>query len=298
MLPRRGRGWRSWPHHGLFYGTLALFAVTTIPQLVVDSVQLKVVIPWGGREIKMYGAIAMIPYYVGFALFVFLAARTRYKAPFYLYMAAILCGLSVLAKGLAGLGLPLIVFVAYLAFTWNWRRLNRAQLRYGDRRVADRVRGRRGAVAPRDDDPPRRRVLERAVRRQPLAADGHRPPRRPRHVRVLRARARLRPAALDRAGARGAGLGGHAAPAAQAVARARSTPADARKQGIIWLGAIWFVAAYAVVSLSMTKFHHYVLPAIPGLAIVSAASSTTCARRRRGGPRRWRRWSACRCWRW
>ena len=59
----------------------------------------------------MYGAVAMIPYYVGFALFVFLAARTRYKAPFYLYMAAILCGLSVLAKGLAGLGLPVIVFV-------------------------------------------------------------------------------------------------------------------------------------------------------------------------------------------
>ena len=42
-----------------------------------------------------------------------------------------MCGLSVLAKGLAGLGLPVIVFVAYLAFTGNWRRLNRAQLRYG-----------------------------------------------------------------------------------------------------------------------------------------------------------------------
>ena len=42
-----------------------------------------------------------------------------------------MCGLSVLAKGLAGLGLPVIVFVAYLAFTGNWRRLQRAQLRYG-----------------------------------------------------------------------------------------------------------------------------------------------------------------------
>jgi hypothetical protein len=55
--------------------------------------------------LRMYGAVAMIPYYVGFALFIFLAARTRYKAPLYLYIAAILCGLSVLAKGLAGLGL-------------------------------------------------------------------------------------------------------------------------------------------------------------------------------------------------
>jgi hypothetical protein len=43
---------------------------------------------------------------------------------------------------------------------------------------------------------------------------------------------------------------------------------DARRQSIYWLGAIWFVAGYAVVSNSMTKFHHYILPAIPGLAIV------------------------------
>src|SRR4029077_4851728 len=42
----------------------------------------------------------------------------------------------------------------------------------------------------------------------------------------------------------------------------------ARRQGIFWFGAIWFVAGYALVSLSVTKFHHYILPAIPGLAIV------------------------------
>ena len=232
----------------------------------------------------MYGAVAMIPYYLGFALFVFLAARTRYKAPFYLYMAAILCGLSVLAKGLAGLGLPVIVFVAYLAFTWNWRRLRRAQLRYGDRRVADRVRGGGGAVAPRDDHPPRRRVLERAVRRQPLAAHGDRPPRRPRHVRVLRARAGLRPAAVGRACARRRWAGRSCAAARSAAGGPDERGRDARKQGIIWLGAIWFVAAYALVSLSMTKFHHYVLPAIPGLAIVIGCFiDELCAR---GG---WRR---------
>ena len=33
--------------------TLALFAViVTLPQLIVDSIQLKVVIPWGGHEIR------------------------------------------------------------------------------------------------------------------------------------------------------------------------------------------------------------------------------------------------------
>jgi 4-amino-4-deoxy-L-arabinose transferase-like glycosyltransferase len=275
VLPRRGVGWRSWPHHGLFYGTLALFAVTTIPQLIVDSVQLKVVVPWAGREIKMYGAIAMVPYYVGFALFLFLVARTRYKAPFYLYMAAILCGLSVLAKGLAGLGLPVIVFVAYLAFTWNWRRLNRAQLRYaivvsliacavvavpwhhamiirhggafwnelfGDNHWRRMVIGRHG-----DRGTFEYFVRELAYGLLPWVA--------------------LAPAALGWAVTRRSASQAQAGVAGSAGV---VDPAEIRKQGIIWLGAIWFVASYAVVSLSMTKFHHYVLPAIPGLAIVIA----------------------------
>jgi 4-amino-4-deoxy-L-arabinose transferase-like glycosyltransferase len=43
--------------------------------------------------------------------------------------------------------------------------------------------------------------------------------------------------------------------------------AVAKRRDILWFGAIWFVAGYALVSLSMTKFHHYILPALPGLAI-------------------------------
>ena len=39
---------------------------------------------------------------------------------------------------------------------------------------------------------------------------------------------------------------------------------------MFWFGAIWFVAAYALVSFSVTKFHHYILPAMPGLAITIA----------------------------
>src|SRR5450432_1959415 len=65
LLPRRGRGWWSWPDHGLFYGGLALFAIVTIPQLVINSYQLKIEMPWHGGTLKMYGAVAMIPYYVG-----------------------------------------------------------------------------------------------------------------------------------------------------------------------------------------------------------------------------------------
>src|SRR5207344_521844 len=33
LLPRRGQGRFTWPHHGLFYGGVAVFALVTIPQL-------------------------------------------------------------------------------------------------------------------------------------------------------------------------------------------------------------------------------------------------------------------------
>ncbi len=262
VLPRRGRGrFGTWPHHGLFYLGIGLFALVSLPQLIVDSVQLKIEIPWRDGTLRMYGAVAMIPYYLGFAAFILLAARTRYKAPLYLYIAAILCGLAVLAKGLAGLGLPLIIFVAYLGFTWNWRRLRRAQLVYG--------------------------VLVSLVACAVVAVPWH-------HAMIIRhgwafwnelfGDNHWRRMVLGRHGDRGTfeyflrELGYAVwpwvavAPGALvwAVMRRRTsapTEAETRAQGIFWLGAIWFVCAYALVSVSMTKFHHYVLPAVPGLAI-------------------------------
>ncbi len=278
-LPRRGQGRLSWPHHPLFYGTAAALAVTVLPQLVVNSLQLRVVIPWGGRDFKMYGVIAMIPYYLGFALVTWLVARTRTKAPFYLYLASILCALSVLAKGLAGLGLPVVVFGAYLVFTRGWRRLARPQMLYalvvallvcalvgvpwhhamlirhgppfwselfGDNHWRRMVIGRHGD----------RGTFEYFVRELGYGV----------WPLVGLAPAALGWAAMRRPDARGGDAAGEAA--------------EARKQGVVWLGAIWAVAAYAVVSMSMTKFHHYVLPAIPGLAIVIGAFvDDLCARR-------------------
>jgi len=291
LLPRRGRGRFTWPHHGLFYGTIAIFALTTIPQLIIDSYQLRVEVPWHGGVLKMYGAVAMIPYYLGFLAFVVLAARTRYKAPLYLYIAAILCGLAVLAKGLAGLGLPLIVFLAYLAFTWNWRRLRRAQLLYGVvvSLVALIVVGapwhhamliRHGLPFWNElfgDNHWRRMVLgrhgDRGTFEYFLRELGYAMlpwvPVAPAALawavmREGRGRSREMPSLAAGGPADGTAVD---ATAIDTAAREEAA-AEARRQGIIWLGAIWFVSAYALVSLSMTKFHHYVLPAIPGLAIV------------------------------
>ncbi len=256
-LPRRRWKVFSWPHHSLFYTTIAVFALCALPQLIIDSIQLKVAIPWGDGKRLMYGAVVMIPYWLGFVGFILCAARfIKYKAPFYLSIAAILCGLAVLAKGLAGLGLPLIVFAAYLTFTWNWGRLRRAQILPG---LVLAIVALLVVTVPwhhamyiRHGDP----------WWNELFGDNH-----------------WRRMVLGRHGDRGSFEYflrelGYAllpwlpiAPAALASMAMRRSH-DVRRQSIYWLGAIWFVAAYAVVSNSMTKFHHYVLPAIPGLAIV------------------------------
>ena len=270
-LPRReariGRRKITWPDHLLFYLATGLFVVVALPQLVIDSLQLQWTFNVGGYRVTIPGVVVMLPYIAGFAAYFVLVVRVRFKAPLYLNIAATLCGLATLAKGIAGLGLPVLVFLCYLAFTWNWKRLNRAQLgfaillalvtcavvaipwhhamlvRHG-RAFWDELYGDnhwRRLVVGRHGD---RGTFEYFVRELGYA--------------ILPWIA-IAPAALAAAVMR-RGRGGAAAGSADAAAAAR-------RQGIFWFGAIWFVAGYALVSMSVTKFHHYILPAIPGLAI-------------------------------
>src|SRR4029079_11513049 len=197
----------------------------------------------------------MLPYIAGFVAYFLMIARVRYKAPLYLNIAATLCGLATLAKGIAGLGLPVLVFLAFLTFTWNWKRLNRAQigfaillafvtcavvaipwhhamlLRHG-RPFWDELYGDnhwRRLVVGRHGD---RGTFEYFVRELGYA--------------VLPWIA-LAPAALGagvwrrmqitRVVATGGPGGGVPATLASA---------EVRRQGIFWFGAIWFVAGYAL----------------------------------------------------
>jgi 4-amino-4-deoxy-L-arabinose transferase-like glycosyltransferase len=272
-LRRRSWGRFSWPDHPLFYATLALFVLTALPQLVIDSVTVRWAPPFLRKSsMSIPGIVIMLPYIAGFLAFVYWSARTRYKAPFYLYLAAILCALATLAKGIAGLGLPVLVFLAYLLFTWNWRRLQRAQLLYGvlvallacavvaipwhhamlarhgfpfwDELYGDNhwrrlVQGRHGD----------RGTFEYFLRELGYA--------------VLPWIA-LAPSALAWTAVRVFKRG----QAATATAPAAVASSGELRQQIYALGAVWFVAAYALVSLSMTKFHHYILPSLPGLALM------------------------------
>jgi 4-amino-4-deoxy-L-arabinose transferase-like glycosyltransferase len=269
-LPRRRWGKLSWPHHGLYYVAVGAFVLAALPQLVVNIIQLDWPLRIGKRSVVIPGAVLMLPYLGGFVAFVWLSARVRFKAPLYLFIAATLCGLATLAKGIAGLGLPVIIFIAYLLFTWNWRRLARADLQIG--------------------------VLVALLAAAVVAIPWH-------HAMLIRhgfpfwdelyGDNHWRRLVLGRHGDRGTfeyflrelgyavlpwvGL----APAALATAAMRPIR-DVRRQGIFWFGAIWFVAGYALVSFSVTKFHHYILPAIPGLAIAVACFLDDILERRAG----------------
>ncbi|HEY4186923.1 MAG TPA: glycosyltransferase family 39 protein [Polyangia bacterium] len=255
-LPRRSWRGLSWPHHRLYFLAVGSFVVATLPQLVVNSIQLGWPIHLGKHSVTIPGLIVMSPYFVGAAGVLRWSARMRVKAPLYLLLAAVLCGLATLAKGLAGLGLPVLVFLVYLLFTWNWKRLDRAQLRTG--------------------------VVLAFVACAVVAVPWH-------HAMLVRhgfpfwdelyGDNHWRRLVTGRHGDRGTfeyflrelGYGMlpwiGIAPAALVTAAMRPLR-DAGRQALYWFGAIWFVAAYTLVSLSVTKFHHYILPAIPGLAIV------------------------------
>jgi 4-amino-4-deoxy-L-arabinose transferase-like glycosyltransferase len=278
LLERRELGFKlgkwtvSWPHHPLFYAAIALFSVAALPQLVVNSIQLVWRVPVSGGGVSIPGFVVMLPYFVGFAAFVLLAARVRYKAPLYLFIAATLCGLATLAKGIAGLGLPVLVFLAFLGFTWNWRRLARAQLGYG---VIVALLAAAVVAVPWHQA---MLILHGKPFWDELYGDNH-----------------WRRLVVGRHGDRGTfeyflrELGYAVlpwipvAPAALAYAGMRPVR-DVRRQGIFWFGAIWFVAAYALVSLSVTKFHHYILPALPGLAIAIGCTLDDLLERRANLP--------------
>ncbi len=287
-LPRRqarlGPFRLGWPHHPLLYLAAGLFALVSLPQLIVNVVQLRWVFTLRGHDFSLPGALVMVPYLAGFLAYFGLIGRLRTKPGLYLNIAATLCGLATLAKGIAGLGLPVIVFLAYLGFTWNWRRLRRAQLGfaillalltvavvavpwhhamlvrhgkpfwdelYGDNHWRRLVVGRHGD----------RGTFEYFLRELGYAVLPW----------VTLAPAALAAIVMRRREAPEAGA---------ALAVAAPDTAHAKRQEIYWFGAIWFVSAYALVSLSVTKFHHYILPSIPGLGIVVGCFlDDLCARR-------------------
>jgi 4-amino-4-deoxy-L-arabinose transferase-like glycosyltransferase len=248
-LPRRR--WRriSWPDALPFYGFAALFVATTLPQLVIDSAQIRLRV--NGIPFVMPGLVAMVPYIVCFVVGLGWAMRATTRRELYLLTAWLLCALASLAKGPAGLALPGMTLAIYLVFSGRFRDLLRLEL----------VRGALIFVAC--GVPWWHAMLIRHGRPfwNELIGDNY----------VNRAAGRNG----DRGGFEyyfqwiGYGMfpwSGFAAVGALATYLRPKTP----RQALARFCLVWALVDVATITLVNTKFHHYSLPALPALAILAA----------------------------
>jgi 4-amino-4-deoxy-L-arabinose transferase-like glycosyltransferase len=248
-LPRRTwRRW-SWPHAPAFYGFLALFVLTTAPQLVIDSVQIRLRVAHLGFLLP--GVVAMVPYIACFLGGIWWAAHATTRRELYLLSAWVLCALASLAKGPAGLALPAITLAVYLVCAGRWRDIWRLELF-------------RGAVVFVACGVPWWHAM--IIRHgkpfwNELIGDNY----------VNRA--------AGRHGDRGSfeyyfqwiayGMFPWAGITAVAAMAAFLRPKTTR-QALARFALVWALVDISTITLVNTKFHHYSLPALPALAILTA----------------------------
>jgi len=256
-LPRRrrllfGRLPISWPHTTSFYAFVGLFALTVVPQLVMISIQVRLVLRLSSMNVRISGVVAMLPYIAAFLLALWWCARARNRRQLYLFSGYVLCGLASLAKGPAGIALPAIVLVVYLivsgrwrdilvkleiprgaliiiatAFPWYHAMLIRHGMGFWNEFIGDNYVHRAGG-----------RHGDRGTFEYYLQWVGY--------------------AMFPWSGL--ATVGG--------LLSFKWLEKGDKRRGLIGFALVWFVAEWAVMALVQTKFHHYILPALPALAIL------------------------------
>jgi len=252
-LPRRRWGPLEVPHTPLFYGFAALFIVLTVPQLLYNSIELRLAVPLGGRRLILPGIVPMAPYIALWAWFCFRIVHARKRSQLQLNLAYTLCGVSALAKGLVGIALPGVVLMLFLAVTWDWKQLRRLDIVSGLLNIVVVAFPWYHAMLIRHGMPFWSELFgDNHWRRLAIGRHGDNTGKFNYYVREL-----------------GYALLPWTALAAVAVPAAllRARPTSTRGKYLLYAG-LWALLGYALVTISMTKFHHYILPAIPALAIL------------------------------
>lgn len=274
----------SWPHSPTFYGFLALFGLLVMPQLIVNLVQLKSFsIAIRGHGYRVAGPVAMLPFVLLFVLSLLWCAQAKNRRSIYLWSAYAMCGVATLAKGPAGLGMPVLTLGLFLLLSGRLAEL------LGERRDVQPT----GFLLKLPE--PIREIwcyqggleLSRGLSIFLCVAA-------PWFVAML-ARHGLPfwmeligdnyvHRAQGRHGDRGtfeyylqqitSGMfpwSGVVAASALWLGRflTGSDEKDSSRRQLVLLCLAWFVIDFGVVTLVNTKFHHYILPALPALAILA-----------------------------
>lgn len=273
----------SWPRGRAFQLFLVLYIGVVLPQLVVNLLQLKSFpIYVLGRSYRVFGALAVLPFVLLFLGTLWWCSEARNRRSIYLWIAYVMGALATLAKGPAGIGLPMIALALFLVVTGRLTEL------LGERNP--------------DGPPAWSRKLPEPLRELFEYEGGLELVRgsllflcvaAPWFVAML-ARHGLPfwneligdnyvHRAQGRHGDRGTfeyylrQLGAGMFPWSGVVAAAglllprwlqRGDEKNEPRRQLIALCACWFFVDFMVVTLVNTKFHHYILPALPALAIL------------------------------
>jgi 4-amino-4-deoxy-L-arabinose transferase-like glycosyltransferase len=251
LVPRRRLGPFSWPAVPAFYVVVSLLLFTVLSQLIVLTAQLKGALHFGEQELS--GRELLSPAFVGLALSLVWAARARTLRRLYLFIAYICWGLATLAKGPAGLALPVLAVLAFVAVTGRWRRLGRLE--------------------------PWRGLVLLTIAAAPwfvamLVRHGHA------FFDEFIGEHYVQRAA-GRHGDRGtfeyyalwlvAGAFPWSGVALSSVLHGvRARGSDGERAPLSEFAMVWLIVQVTLLSVVTTKFHHYVLPVLPALAILGA----------------------------
>jgi 4-amino-4-deoxy-L-arabinose transferase-like glycosyltransferase len=120
-VPRRRWGPLTLPHAPVFYALTATLACFALLPLALIAAQLRARLLVHGNVLWLPGFVVMLPYAIGLAFAFVWVARLRTKRRLYLASAWVWCGLATLAKGPAGLALPALIVALYLVVSGRWK---------------------------------------------------------------------------------------------------------------------------------------------------------------------------------
>ena len=268
LATARGRlGPAHWPKDPVFYVYMAVLGLLVLPQLLLLAVVLK----WKVGGVSIPGIVLAGGFFTVWAVLGHFSARLTHRAPLYFQMAAAFCGLATLAKGVAGLAIPGVIFVALVAVSGQAKRMLARERLIG---VAMAIVAYLLVAVPWNAGMLIRHGMpfwselygQNQWKRLTAGVHGNRGT----FVYYLRE------------------LGFGALPwlciAPPAffwalfqredrkedpeTSKTGSGSKEDRAHAAVLVGLLWFVLALGVVTFAKTKFHHYILPAVPGLAIL------------------------------
>ena len=259
-LPRRtlrlGKRSLSWPHAPSYYffllaflGVLALLMLAIVPALL----RVPLAFTLGGRQVS--GALVMLVYAVLAAIVVWMSRKTQTRNELYLYGFYMAIAYAGVAKGLIGSLQPGLVFLVYLLASREWRVL------------ADLALMRGILIALCVFAPWYHGMVTRYGQAFWNELFGTEQFRR----LTIGEQSQAKGTFEYYVGQLGYGLFPWIAFLPGALVRGFLLPhregrsAQDRARLFIY---VWFVTAIALFTLTLTKYHHYILPAIPPAAIL------------------------------